>query len=113
MSERGGARPGAGRKKGSLSPEKKRDALERQAIKKELATSGKTPLQIFADVMAGGERAAKITPMQFEAAKAAAPYMHPRLTSVQMNATLKRSAADYTDDELRAIAGGGAEGSAD
>ncbi|MFT8354578.1 MAG: hypothetical protein ABF617_08230 [Gluconobacter japonicus] len=51
--------------------------------------------------------------MQFEAAKAAAPYMHPRLTSVQMNATLKRSAADYTDDELRAIAGGSAEGSED
>jgi hypothetical protein len=39
-------------------------------------------------------------------AEKAAPYCHPKLTSVNMNANIRRSASDFTFDELAALAGG-------
>lgn len=62
---------------------------------------GVTPLEILARVMQGDNT---ITPLQFEAAKAVAPYLHARLATVQMRATLQRSVEDMTDEELAALA---------
>jgi hypothetical protein len=43
--------------------------------------------------------------LALHAAEKAAPYFHARLSSVEMNATVRRSLSDFTDDELAAIAG--------
>ena len=40
-------------------------------------------------------------------AKEAAPYVHARLTNTTLDANVRRSAADYSDDELLALAGSG------
>lgn len=72
---RGGARPGAGRKKGEAT--KKREEIAIQALE-----SGKTPLDIMLEAMRiaydeGGAKAA----MPF--AKDAAPYVHPKLANIE------------------------------
>lgn len=79
---KGGARPGSGRKKGS--PNKKTAALV-QAVE----ASGITPLDFMLDIMRGkppkdSDPASCIAfaSMQFEAAKAAAPYVHAKLQPV-------------------------------
>jgi hypothetical protein len=70
---RGGNRPGAGRPKGV--PNKAN--AERQAA---IAASGLTPLDymlaVLRDENADGQR-------RLEAAKSAAPYVHPRLASIE------------------------------
>lgn len=81
-SGRGGKRPGAGRKKGSLT-QKTREIAE------QAADAGITPLEYMLQIMRApsdhedpkvqGAREA----MRFEAAKAAAPYIHPRLAAVE------------------------------
>lgn len=77
MGVRGGARPGAGRRKGSVSGRtRKRVEIAARAL-----NEGKTPLEIMLEGMreaykAGGPLAA----MPF--AKEAAPYVHPKLSSV-------------------------------
>lgn len=78
MGQRGGKREGAGRKPGSNDKFKRAQA---EAI----AASGLTPLEYMLAVLrdAGAEQA-----MRFEAAKAAAPYCHPRLSSVTMDANV-------------------------
>ena len=68
----GGARPGAGRKKGS-GITKTREAAER------LLDEGMTPLDYLVGVMRGSK---EFEENKFEAAKAAAPYMHARLAAV-------------------------------
>lgn len=108
MSERGGARPGAGRKKGTMSDRRKTVLNERKRLEDALTAKRATPLEIMARVMAGD---ATVTEMQFEAAKAAAPYIHPKLSAVQMNATVRKSFADMSDEELAALtADGDSEG---
>lgn len=81
--KRGGARPNAGRKKGS--PNKKTAALI-----KAVEDSGITPLDFMLNIMRGecpanADPAAQIAfaGMRFEAAKAAAPYVHPKLANVE------------------------------
>lgn len=75
MSARGGKRPGAGRKPGSAN-------VRTREIADRVAAEGKTPLEVMLDIMRRAlegeddERA-------LEAAKAAAPYVHPRLSSVE------------------------------
>lgn len=101
MSQRGGARPGAGRKKGSVSEAKVIGGKVSGRVAKSLAATNATPLEIMARVMAGD---VTVTEMQFEAAKAAAPYIHPKLSAVQMNATVRKSFADMSDEELAALA---------
>lgn len=78
----GGKRAGAGRKPGSKN---KRTA----AIAQKAAAKGITPLEYMLKVMRepvpkGASVEEKITMMgmRFEAAKAAAPYVHPRLSTV-------------------------------
>jgi hypothetical protein len=84
---KGGARPGAGRKKGA--PNKKT-----AAVQKAVEESGVTPLDFMLNIMRGTECPEGADPaeqiafhaMRFEAAKAAAPYVHAKLSSVEMNA---------------------------
>lgn len=80
----GGKRPGAGRKPGVPN----KVTAERQA---EIAASGKTPLDYLLDVMRDENREAS---ERLDAAKAAAPYVHPKLSSVEMNASVNVSHED-------------------
>jgi hypothetical protein len=87
---RGGKRPGAGRKKGSIN---KVNALRQEMV----AASGETPLDCLLSFMrapqpvqAKGESAAAFQrrwnewqTYRFEAARAAAPYVHPKLAAVE------------------------------
>lgn len=83
-SKRGGARAGAGRKKGSAT-QKTREIADRAA------EEGITPLEYMLQVMRT-EPSADMEPrellqaitLRFEAAKAAAPYIHPRLSAVEV-----------------------------
>lgn len=83
MAIKGGARPGAGRKKGVPN---KRTAATQKAV----ADSGITPLDFMLDIMRGecpkgADAAGQIAfaAMRFEAAKAAAPYVHPKLANIE------------------------------
>lgn len=73
MSQRGGKRPNAGRKKGAAN----KASIARQ---KEIAESGLTPLdymmRVLRDDLETPER-------RMDAAKSAAPYVHPRLQAVE------------------------------
>lgn len=79
---RGGARPGAGRKKGSAT--KRTREIADRAVEE-----GITPLEFMLNVMRApsDHEDPKIQiareAMRFEAAKAAAPYVHPRLAAVE------------------------------
>jgi hypothetical protein len=74
---RGGHRPGAGRKTGSKN---KRTSLMEEASEAALVT-GARPLDYMLAVMRDpGEP----TQRRIDAAKAAAPYMHPRLATVEV-----------------------------
>lgn len=69
---RGGKRPGAGRPKGSLSK-------RTREIAETAAATGITPLEYMLLVMqSSGDEARRL-----DAAKAAAPYMHPRLAAIE------------------------------
>ena len=78
---RGGKRKGAGRKKGATT--KRTQEIAAKAMKE-----GLTPLEFMLNVMRGappeGASPAEIiafTSMRFEAAKSAAPYVHPKLAA--------------------------------
>lgn len=80
---RGGARPGAGRKPGSAT-KKTREIADKAAAE------GVTPLEYMLQVMRDEPRSdlepgdqLKATMLRFEAAKAAAPYVHPRLAAIE------------------------------
>jgi len=81
----GGARPGAGRKPGALN--KKTTEIAQRA-----AESGLTPLEYLLKVMRNSKQP---TAVRVDAAKSAAPYMHPRLSAVEL------SLKDLTDEDLR------------
>lgn len=88
---RGGARPGAGRKPGSANK-------RTREIADAAAAEGKTPLEYLLEVMRGSD-----PDKAFEAAKAAAPYCHPRLSSIEANGNLTES----YEERLRRVADGG------
>lgn len=69
-----------------------------------------TPLDIFTRVMQGDE---SITDRQFDAAKVAAPYLHPKLAGLSMNAVIRRSVEEFSDDELNTLAQTGTTGRLD
>jgi hypothetical protein len=94
-------RPGAGRKKGSAS-------LKTRQIADQAAREGKTPLEVMLSNMRYHDRLAeeterrvaedgttdvaevlKLRKLAQEAAEGAAPYMHPRLSSVEMKAEIE------------------------
>lgn len=82
-SNHGGARKGAGRKAGSATK-------RTREIADAAAASGITPLEFMLQIMRT-EPSEQLEPidyfraqsMRFEAAKAAAPYMHPRLAAIE------------------------------
>ena len=78
---------------------------------------GKTPLEYLLDVMnqdlpEDEDKKPAILAQKLDAAKAAAPYVHARLASVEMKAEIIRDIRDITDTELAAIATGGGKGAA-
>lgn len=83
QSKRGGRRVGAGRKTGSAT-------AKTREIADKAAEEGITPLEFMLQVMRE-EPAADLEPakmlqavaLRFEAAKAAAPYIHPRLQAIE------------------------------
>ena len=75
MAARGGKRPGAGRKKGIVS--KVRLAVQERA--KIAGTEGETPLEYMLRVMRTSEDVKRRDAM----AIAAAPFVHPRLASIE------------------------------
>lgn len=81
---RGGARPGAGRKPGQRN---KKTEEQRKAVE----ASGITPLDYLLTVMRDEARAAE---ERIDAAKAAAPYVHPKLSAVTLDGKLGVSHED-------------------
>ena len=75
---KGGRRPGAGRKKGSVS----RETAERKAIAMQALAEGISPLDVMRGAMREAwERGDKKDAALF--AEKAAPYVHPKLASVE------------------------------
>jgi len=102
---RGGHRPGAGRKPGSVN------RMSTKA-REQAATTGELPHEFLLRV-ARGELVDGHVPAfneRMDAAKAAAPYFAPRLATAQFDVRAlhaNRSAEDLTNDELAIIAAGG------
>jgi hypothetical protein len=71
-------------------------------MKAAIAASGETPLEYMLRIMR--DEAAEST-RRDDMAKAAAPYLHPRLSSIEHSGDNEafRNAIDMTDDELAAI----------
>jgi hypothetical protein len=91
---RGGRRPGAGRKAGSAT--KKTREIADKAVE-----DGITPLEFMLQIMRREPPDVEdprvlmdAMAMRFEAAKAAAPYMHAKLSSVEMNAKVQTRSLD-------------------
>ena len=78
---RGGARIGAGRPAGRLSPEERGKRLQKQIRERVAMSEGSTPLDFLLDVMQNKDQ--KIT-LRMQAAVAAAPYVHAKLSSVEV-----------------------------
>jgi hypothetical protein len=75
----GGRRPGAGRKKGSATQRTRKTNL----LAQKAAREGPQPLQVMLDAMRDHYDKGELDAAA-EIAKAAAPYCHPRLQSVQL-----------------------------
>lgn len=82
-SSHGGARKGAGRKPGSAT-------AKTREIADKAASEGITPLEYMLQIMRTEESESEDVrdmlaqrAMRFEAAKAAAPYIHPRLAAIE------------------------------
>lgn len=75
---RGGARPGSGRPRGAAT-QKTREVADKASV------DGLTPLEYMLQVMRdkGADEAKRL-----DAAKSAAPYMHPRLSTVDTTVTI-------------------------
>ena len=86
MAIKGGKRLGAGRKKGSLS----KATQKRADIAIIALDSGITPLDYMLEIMRApiptdvdADVRVSMTAQRFEAAKASAPYVHPRLAAIE------------------------------
>lgn len=83
---RGGARAGAGRKPGAIT-QKAREIAEK-------GLEGVTPLDFMLEIMRNTQKSDE---ERFEAAKAAAPYVHARLAAVEANVKTQVSLGDLLD----------------
>lgn len=75
----GGKRPGAGRRKGSTNT---KTAIERAAVREKveaIKSEGDLPLDVLLRIM----RTSKDETVIIDCAKAAAPYIHPKLASIE------------------------------
>lgn len=107
---RGGARPNAGRKKGTQNKVTKvRAEVTKQVIAK-AAAEGITPLEVMLSAMRAAWAAADVD-KAVSVARDAAPYMHPRLTASTVKVHAKRTVSDLDTAEL--IAAVHAEGDFD
>lgn len=91
---RGGKRPGAGRKKG--------DGPTKTMARKKVLTAldnGTSPLDYMLKVMSGE---LPYDLHRFEAAKAAAPYMHPRLQAIEHSGEIVSKHEEAVDEMERA-----------
>ena len=70
---------------------------------------GLTPLEYMLAVL----RDESVEPDRRDRMAAAAPYIHPRLSSTQIGATIKRDITELTRDELVAIIASGARAAAE
>ena len=76
----GGARPGAGRKRGSRTKNPKPHPTRAKILAMEAAAAGLTPVDYLLGIM---RNETLELPVRLEAAKAVAPYVHPRLASIE------------------------------
>ena len=86
-SERGGKREGAGRKAGIRN---KKTAAVLEAVE----ASGITPLEYMLQVMRDPSNE---TSMRLDAAKSAAPYVHAKLSSIEVNGNITSHEAAIDD----------------
>lgn len=91
---RGGARPGAGRK--ARTPNKRKAEVAWKA-----AEGGMLPIEYLLKVMRNSRQSVTV---RMQAARDAAPYLHPRLATVDIDLS------GLTEDELQEAAGGQARG---
>lgn len=84
---RGGARPGAGRRKGA------RDKLDREAAEA-AALSGIMPKDFLLSIMRDDSH---VLDVRIEAAKAAAPYYHARLAAIEHSGEITTRHEDALD----------------
>ena len=84
----GGKRPGAGRKPGSVT--KKTREIADAAIRE-----GLTPLEYMLKLMRDESQE---TDVRFEAAKASAPYVHPRLSAIEHGGSVSLNHEDALKD---------------
>jgi hypothetical protein len=108
---RGGHRPGAGRPAGSQN--------KRTQDLKELADRARdggvsmlemivtTARDLWREANAGDRPNIGKRMQACMMAEKALPYLHPKLSQVQMNANVKRSLSDFDDAELATLAGEG------
>lgn len=111
MAGRGGARRGAGRKPNM------QDKIK-EAAKTLAAHAGDMSGHVPPEIAAMSPLQVMLKAMSLEAAKGdwpkaaglagiAAPFVHPKLAAVEMNAHVRRSVEDLTTEELIALAGEG------
>ena len=86
---RAGSRPGAGRKRGAIT--KRTRQVAEAALE-----SGLTPLDYMLSIL---RDEGKPEGMRFEAAKAAAPFVHAKLSSVDANVDLGGVTLNITPDD--------------
>ena len=96
---RGGRRPGAGRKPGSAT-RKTREIAERASA------AGITPLEVMLEDMRAKYAAGDLDAAANRACDCA-PYMHPRLSSIRAEYRQPTCIDNFTDAELLAIVAGG------
>jgi len=94
MSGHGGARQGAGRKKGAST-------TMNEAARKSALASGQSPLEFLLNAMRDNGRDFHT---RLDAAKAAAPYIHAKLSNVDMTAKIEKDVTALSDAELLSIA---------
>lgn len=92
MSARGGARKGAGRKPSSLT------VRSRELAEKAFADGDKTPLEVMIGMLNGSIPFDKD---MLTVAQSAAPYIHPRLSSVE--AKVEVGTSEMSDDDLDSL----------
>lgn len=90
-SKRGGKRPGAGRKKGRVSIKTRAIQARTEAA---IESVGETPLEYMLRVM----RTSNDDKRKDAMATAAAPYIHPRLTSIDGNLNVNLRHEQALDD---------------
>lgn len=95
---RGGKRPNAGRKKGSVS----KVTIYRQAISARAIAEGVTPLEVMLTAMRKAWSAGNVEDAVGHAVHAA-PYVHPRLAATELKVDDKRSPREFSTNELEEL----------